>query len=88
MLTFVVLFCVGAVIFCVTRSLVKPIEEVARLTDAISGDDLPEELPEATSQDEVGRLVRSFNGMVESLRSGLIRKTKTTGRISREKTRS
>ena len=60
---------VAVVVFLVTRvvrSLVEPVEALARASEAVAGGDLSARVP-VMSNDEVGRLARTFNEMTERL---------------------
>ena len=53
--------------FLLSRVLVKPIKDLVRLTQKISGGDFSQKI-EATSKNEIGQLIGSFNRMVERLK--------------------
>lgn len=60
---------VAVVVFLVTRvvrSLVEPVEALARASEAVAGGDLSARVP-VMSNDEVGRLALTFNEMTERL---------------------
>jgi len=53
--------------FLVSRALVRPLKDLVRLTQKISGGDFSQTI-EVTSSDEIGQLITSFNRMIERLR--------------------
>ncbi len=53
--------------FLLSRVLVKPLQDLVRLTQKISNGDLSQTL-EMTSSNEIGKLIQSFNRMIEQLR--------------------
>lgn len=53
--------------FLLSRVLVKPLQDLVRLTQKISDGDLSQTI-EVTSSNEIGRLIQSFNRMIEQLR--------------------
>ena len=50
-----------------SQSIARPISRLTRAADAVSAGDLGQQVPDEENT-EVGRLVRSFNGMVQRLR--------------------
>src|SRR2546426_647562 len=66
---FTALFTLIAVLAAVmlTRAITRPLTALASAADAIARGDLDAKV-EVPTQDEIGRLARSFNAMVESLR--------------------
>lgn len=57
----------GLFIFLVIQSIMKPIRQMASVTQKVSAGDLTEQV-EVTSTDEIGQLGTSFNDMLYSLR--------------------
>jgi signal transduction histidine kinase len=55
--------------FLLSRVLVKPIKDLVRLTQKISEGDFGQKIEE-TSKNEIGKLIGSFNRMVERLKEG------------------
>jgi signal transduction histidine kinase len=55
--------------FLLSRVLVKPIKDLVRLTQKISEGDFSQKIEE-TSKNEIGKLIGSFNRMVERLKEG------------------
>jgi signal transduction histidine kinase len=56
------------VVWLTTRSALRPLEQVMEISEAIgSSGDLARRVNSTTSQDEVGRLSRTFNRMISSL---------------------
>ena len=53
--------------FLLSRVLVKPLKDLAQLTQKISERDLSQNI-EVTSKNEIGQLISSFNRMIERLR--------------------
>ena len=53
--------------FLLSRVLVKPIKDLVRLTQRISDGDFSQKI-EATSKNEIGQLIGSFNRMIERLK--------------------
>ncbi|MGB9627327.1 MAG: sensor histidine kinase [Thermodesulfobacteriota bacterium] len=53
--------------FLLSRVLVKPLKELVRLTQKISDGDFSQKI-EATSKNEIGQLISSFNKMIDRLR--------------------
>ncbi len=53
--------------FLLSKVLVKPLKDLARLTQKISEGDLSQTI-EVTSTNEIGKLIQSFNRMIEQLR--------------------
>jgi signal transduction histidine kinase len=53
--------------YLLSRSLVKPLKDLVRLTQKISEGDFSAKI-EVTSQNEIGQLVGSFNRMIEKLK--------------------
>lgn len=53
--------------FLISRIFVKPLRELAHLTERISQGDLNQNI-EVTSENEIGRLIASFNRMIERLK--------------------
>jgi len=53
--------------FLLSRVLVKPLQDLVRLTQKISDGDLSQTI-EVTSSNEIGKLIQSFNRMIEQLR--------------------
>ncbi len=53
--------------FLLSRVLVKPVRDLVRLTKRISEGDFSQEI-EATTQNEMGELIASFNRMIERLK--------------------
>lgn len=52
---------------CLSQSIARPVSRLTRAADAVSAGDLEQQVPDEENS-EVGRLVRSFNGMVQRLR--------------------
>lgn len=65
-ITAAVVAVVAFVVTHVVRSLVEPVEALARASEAVAGGDLSARAP-VMSDDEVGRLARTFNEMTERL---------------------
>ena len=63
------LICV-AVIFLIVRQLVRPIMRLSHVAQKVSEGDL-EQTMQTSSVNEVGRLSRAFNAMVENIRQGV-----------------
>lgn len=61
-----VLGAIAASVF-LSQSIARPISRLTRAADAVSAGDLGQQVPDEENS-EVGRLVRSFNGMVQRLR--------------------
>ncbi len=62
------IFSVGlALAVGISAHYVRPLEKLAHAAEHVAAGDLSQELP-VTGQDEVGRLTRSFNGMIVRLR--------------------
>jgi signal transduction histidine kinase len=61
-----VLGAIAASVF-LSQSIARPISRLTRAADAVSAGDLGQQVPDEENT-EVGRLVRSFNGMVQRLR--------------------
>src|SRR5208337_269128 len=53
--------------FLLSRVLVKPIKDLVRLTQKISEGDFSQKIEE-TSKNEIGKLIGSFNRMIERLK--------------------
>jgi signal transduction histidine kinase len=51
----------------ISSHYVRPVEKLARAAEKVAAGDLSQELP-VSGNDEVGRLTRSFNGMIAGLR--------------------
>jgi signal transduction histidine kinase len=63
-----VIFSLGlAVAVSISSHYVRPVEQLARAVEKVAAGDLSQTLTE-TGNDEVGRLTRSFNGMIVKLR--------------------
>lgn len=63
-----VIFSLGlAVAVSISSHYVRPVEQLARAAEKVAAGDLSQTLVE-TGNDEVGRLTRSFNGMIAKLR--------------------
>ena len=67
-IAFLGLILVLVLAYIITRSITRPIGELARGTEAIAGGDLSHEVA-IQSKDEVGRLAASFNRMVHTLKA-------------------
>jgi class 3 adenylate cyclase len=63
------LFAVGLALFAVLSGrMLRPLKTLTTAADQVAAGDLDVPLPPARSRDEVGRLARSFAGMLEGLR--------------------
>ncbi|WP_158077298.1 methyl-accepting chemotaxis protein [Caenibacillus caldisaponilyticus] len=74
-----------SLIFLVIRRVMQPLGSVVKMADRISEGDLSLEKLEIKSNDEIGKLSRSFNDMVENLRQlikGIMETTKEVARSS------
>jgi len=68
--------------FLITRGLVTSILNLLSGVRKVAEKDLSQAHVQATSQDEIGELVRGYNDMVSSLRSVLAETSKTTAEVS------
>jgi two-component system OmpR family sensor kinase len=67
------------------RAALRPLEEMERTTALISsGDELAMRLNEPPTQDEIGRLARSFNHMVARLEAAFARQKRFVADVSHE----
>jgi class 3 adenylate cyclase len=63
------LFTVGLILFGLLSSrMLRPLRMLTRVADTVAGGELDVAVPPPRSRDEVGRLTRSFEGMVAGLR--------------------
>lgn len=67
-IAFLGLILVLVLAYFITRSITRPIAELARATEVIAGGDLSHEVT-IQSRDEVGRLAESFNRMTRTLKA-------------------
>ena len=63
---FAVIICIGAA-FLITRSIVKPINRLINVADALALGDVSVSV-DANSNDEIGQLMASFDRMIQSIR--------------------
>ncbi len=56
--------------YLAVRRVLSPVGSLANAAQRVAGGDLSVELPPPAHQDETGRLVNAFNGMVAALRQG------------------
>jgi CHASE3 domain sensor protein/signal transduction histidine kinase len=59
----------ASIAFLLTRSISRPLNQIAQGTERVSAGDLSTRLPDTNRQDEVGVLTRSFNQMIASLQA-------------------
>ena len=62
----------------------KPLTEMALAAHAIAGHEVEEQLPSPQSDDEIGELGRSFNGLLHRLRESYERQRRFTGDASHQ----
>jgi two-component system OmpR family sensor kinase len=66
------------------RAALKPLREMERATSRISSGDLTQRLEVPQTQDEIGRLARSFNNMVARLEAAFGRQKRFVADVSHE----
>ncbi len=70
--------------FKVTGRALGPIDRIRARAEAIGTDDLGQRLPEPPAEDEVRRLARTLNAMLERLQAGLLRERSFVADASHE----
>ena len=59
-----------SLVWAITRSITRPLTEAVRLVEAVSNRDLTVHM-QTDARDEIGRICRAFNTMVEQLRASI-----------------
>jgi methyl-accepting chemotaxis protein len=67
---FIALIVALAFVWLITRSITRPLSDAVRLVEAVSNRDLTVRM-ETDARDEIGRICRAFNTMVEQLRTSI-----------------
>jgi len=86
-LSFVVptlIICVGALIWFMTGRTLKPVEEIAARANEIGGSTLNERVPVPPTDDEVARLARTVNRMLDRLEQSAERQKRFVADASHE----
>lgn len=65
----IMLFFIALGSLWLTRKALQPVEEIAKLADAITATRLADRLPEPRTQDEIGRLTNTLNRMMDRLQA-------------------
>lgn len=71
----------GIIIFVIIRSILQPIRKLIRTSEQISNGDLGVEI-DTKSNDEIGKLSKSFHKMVENLRTVIVNLQTASERVS------
>jgi signal transduction histidine kinase len=66
------------------KEALRPVKTMADATDSIRPEDLATRLPESSEDDEIGRLTRAFNRMLERLERGFQQATRFSSDASHE----
>lgn len=76
--------CVGALIWFMTGRTLKPVEAIAARAEEIGGSTLNERVPVPPTDDEVARLARTVNGMLDRLEQSAQRQKRFVADASHE----
>lgn len=80
----VLLVVLAGLLWVVVGRTLAPIEALRRRSDEISIEDLHQRVPEPATRDEVGRLARTLNAMLDRLENGVQRQRRFVGDAAHE----
>lgn len=75
---------VGALVWVLTGWALRPVEAIRSKVDEVSANDLHHRVPEPAVQDEIGRLARTMNAMLERVEASNDRQRQLVADVSHE----
>lgn len=80
----ILLLLIGAVVWLLIGRSLRPVEAIRSEVADIGGGDLHRRVPEPTSRDEIGRLARTMNAMLDRLESASVAQAQFVSNASHE----